>query len=138
MGLADDIERLRDEILEELTSVHDYYTNTKHAWRMVQTYVNRSGHSISFRNLATNTETSGKELAANAQFYVTEYLASATFQQFVSLFEDFVFGLMRHWLLAHPHGLDEKTIKGAVILSAPDLDFVKKALVAAWLESRRG
>ena len=35
MALSDDIRTLRDQILTDLVAAHDYYTDTKSAWRMV-------------------------------------------------------------------------------------------------------
>src|SRR4051794_26227587 len=101
MPLADDLTKHRDLIVVDLDAGHDYYTKTKAAWRIVLRYINKGG-TISVRNRSTGNVSTHQDLPSKAQAYVTEYLAVATFQQFVSLFEDFVFGVMRHWLLAYP------------------------------------
>jgi hypothetical protein len=38
MPLSDDIATLRDQVLGDLTAAHDYYTNTKQAWRHGQNH----------------------------------------------------------------------------------------------------
>src|SRR4051794_23873551 len=109
MPLADDLSQHRDLIVGDLDAVHDYDTNTQAAWQIVQQYVSNGG-TISVRNRSTGNVSTHQDLPGKAQFYVTDYLAVATFQQFVSLFEDFVFGVMRHWLLAYPQRLERKQI----------------------------
>jgi len=124
MSLAAAIEVHRDSILGDLDSVHDYFTNTKVAWRIIQRSVQR-GAKFRIHNSPTGHVTTEEEVAGKAQFYVTDYLVVATFQHFVSLFEDFVFGLMRHWLLAYPQSLSSKQIKFATILEAQDLETLR-------------
>ncbi len=126
MPLADDLARHRDLILADLDAAHDYYTNTKAAWRIVQRFINQGG-TVRVRNMSTGNVSTERDLPGKAQMYVTEYLAVATFQQFVSLFEDFLFGVMRHWRLAYPQRLQRKQIPMSVVLTAPDLDTVKLA-----------
>jgi hypothetical protein len=128
MPLADEIAALRDVALADLDEAHDYYTNTKAAWRVVQRYVERGG-KVRVHNRSTGGVTTEKELPAKAQQYVTEYLTAATFQQFVSVFEVFVFGVMRQWLLAYPQRLERKQIPVSVVLTAADLASVKLAAV---------
>src|ERR1700730_16240259 len=96
MPLAVDIATLRDQILRDLAAAHDYYTNTKEAWQVVQLYV-ASGQTVEFLNVHTGNKFPDADLPAQVLFYVTEYLAAATFQQFVSLLEEFVLGLFGLW-----------------------------------------
>lgn len=124
MPLADEIAKHRDVILADLDAVHDYYANTKAAWRIVQRYIERGG-KVRIHNMPTGHITTEKELPGKAQFYITEYLVASTFQQFASLFEDFVFGVMRQWLLAYPQSLARKQLPFSVILEAADLKAVK-------------
>jgi hypothetical protein len=128
MPLADEIAGLRDAALADLDAVHDYYTNSVAAWRFVVRYIQRGGKAHVY-NRATGNVTTEKDLPGKAHLYVTEYLTAATFQQFVSLFEDFVFGVMRQWLLAYPQRLERKQIPVAVVLTAADLASVKLAVV---------
>jgi hypothetical protein len=55
---------------------------------------------------------------------------ASTFQHFVSLFEDFFFELMRHWLTAYPASLSKKQIEIGTVLSAPD----KTAIISGVVE----
>jgi hypothetical protein len=58
---------------------------------------------------------------------VAGYLAEAVFQHFVSLFEDFLFELLRLWLSAYPAGIpntDKKSVDLATIIDAADKDAI--------------
>ena len=92
MALSDDIRTLRDHVLADLAAAHDYYTDTKIAWQIVHKVI-AAGHTITIRNMTTGTVTTQAELAAKARGYVTEQLTEATFQQFISIFENFYFDL---------------------------------------------
>jgi hypothetical protein len=124
MALADDIQDLESRTLVALDASHDYYTYTKRVWRLLQQIV-REGQKFSFRNLTTGTRVDEQMLLGRAQLYVTDYLMSSTFQHFVSLFEDFFFGLLRNWLAAYPASLSKKQVEMSTILKAAD----KAALV---------
>jgi hypothetical protein len=128
MPLRDDIVAHSKSVLAELDAVHDYYANSKAAWRIVQKQI-RAGRKLKIRNAVTGRVTTERELPGMAARYVADYLTSSTFQQFVSLFEDFLFGIMRHWLLAFPQSLARKQIPVSVVLEASDLDAVKLAAV---------
>ncbi|HET6880280.1 MAG TPA: hypothetical protein VFI31_09000 [Pirellulales bacterium] len=128
MSLAAAVQKHRDSVLAELAAVHDYYANTKRAWRIVQGMVSRRGRFSAF-NAATGNRTTEQDLPQKAQLYVADYLAGATFQQFVSLFEDFTFGILQCWLLAYPQRLGRKQIPASIVLGAADLDEVKLAIV---------
>lgn len=123
MALVDDVRALRDRPLAELTAAHDYYTDTKMAWQIVQKVI-RAGHRITIRNMTTGTVTQEAQLAAKARDYVAEDLAEATFQQFVSIFEYFFFDLLRLWLMAYPQSLGGKVLEFKNVLEAPDKDAV--------------
>jgi hypothetical protein len=99
MPLADEIIKFANTINADLAAAYDYYANTKAAWRIVQRYIEKGG-KVSVHILPTGNLITEKELPAKARLYITEYLSASTLQQFVSLFEDFLFGLMRLWLLA--------------------------------------
>jgi hypothetical protein len=128
MPLSADIAALRDQVLGDLAAAHDYYTHTKEAWRAVQLYA-ASGAAVEFLNSHTGTTVSAADLPARAQFYVTEYLASATFLQFVSLFEDFLLGLIRLWLRAFPQRLEKRTVRAAVVFGAKDIEEVREQVI---------
>jgi hypothetical protein len=128
MALSDDIRALRDQVLADLAAAHDYYTDTKIAWRMVHKVI-AAGHTITIRNMTTGTVTTQAELAAKARGYVTEQLTEATFQQFISIFEGFYFDLLRLWLTAYPHSLGKKTVDLKTILELPDKDAITGLVV---------
>jgi hypothetical protein len=123
MALSDDIKNLRDQILVDLTAAHDYYTDTKSAWRMVKKVIS-AGRRMTVRSTTTGTVTTQAELSLKARGYVTRQLAEATFQQFVSIFENFYFDLLRLWLTAYPRSLGKKTVDFKTILELPDKDAI--------------
>jgi hypothetical protein len=128
MALAEDIHELANRTLAALDASHDYYTYTKRVWRLLQQIV-KEGRKFSFRNLTTGTRVDEQVLLGRAQLYVTDYLTSSTFQHFVSLFEDFFFGLLRHWLAAFPVSLSKKQVEMGAVLKAPDKAAVVFAVV---------
>jgi hypothetical protein len=123
MALADDIRALRDRVLADLNAAHNYYRDTKTAWRIVHKVV-QAGHTFSIRNMTTGTVTTQADLAGKARGYVAEQLAEATFQQFISIFENFFFDLLRLWLMAHPQNLSGKQVDFQAVLDAPDKDAI--------------
>ena len=128
MALADDIQALTTRTVSGLEASHDYYTYTKRVWRLLQQIV-KEGRKFTFRNLTTGTRVDEKMLLGRAQLYVTDYLMSSTFQHFVSLFEDFIFGLLRSWLAAYPASLSKKQIEMGAVLTAPDKGAIVLMLV---------
>src|SRR5438874_12656981 len=88
MALADDITALRDRVLADLDAAHDYYTDTTIAWDIVRSAI-AAGRTLSIRNMTTGTVTTHFELAGKSRGYVAEQLTEATFQQFVTIFENF-------------------------------------------------
>jgi hypothetical protein len=118
--LANDIADLRDRILADLDAAHDYYFSTATVWRLTQQHI-RAGETVSVLNEVTGTTITHETLAANAQLYLTEHLTVSTLQQFVSLFEDFLLGLIRAWLLTHHKAIDKKQVPIATLFEATDL-----------------
>ena len=119
MTLADEIQDLANRTLSALDASHDYYTYTKRMWRLLQEVV-KEGRKFTFRNSATGTRVHEKSLHGRVQDYGANYLMSFTFQHFVSLFEDFFFGLLRRWLMAYPGSLYKKQTEVGAVLKAPD------------------
>jgi hypothetical protein len=128
MALAEDLRALRDRALADLDSAHDYYIHTRTAWRLVRKIV-AAGHTFTVRNMATATVTTQADLAAKARGYVAKQVTEATFQQFVSLFENFFFDLLRLWLTAYPQSLGGKRIEFKTVLDAPDKDAITQLVV---------
>jgi hypothetical protein len=128
MPLADDITSLRDLVLADLNSAHDYYTDTKIAWELVRRFI-AAGQTLSIRNLTTGTSTTHVELAAKSRGYVAEQLAEATFQQFIAIFENFFFDLVRLWLTAYPKNLSGRKVDFKEVLDAADKDAITARVV---------
>jgi hypothetical protein len=121
MGLPEDLRDLRDRVLADLNKAHDYHTDTVFAWNVVAQFI-RAGNTFALHNIATGTVTTQAELAAKARDYEAEQLAEATFHQFISLFENFLFDFLRHWLLAYPQSLTGKQVSFKDVLEAMDKD----------------
>jgi hypothetical protein len=119
VALTDSIQDLAARSSEALNRGHDYYTYTERIWRLVKEAVDE-GRRFTFRNSATRSRVSERTLMARRPEYIGGYLRSSTFQQFVSLFEDYVFDLLRLWLAAHPQSLLRKQVEVSVVLNAPD------------------
>jgi hypothetical protein len=123
MPLADDIRALRDRALADLNTAHDYYTDTKIAWLIVHNVV-QAGNTFSIRNTTTGSVGSEADLAAKARAYVAVQLAEGTFQQFISIFENYFFDLLRLWLVAYPQNLSGRKVDFKAVLDAPDKDAI--------------
>ncbi len=128
MPLSVDIATLRDQILGDLATAHDYYTNTKQAWWVVQLYLN-SGETVEFFNTHTGNRIPPADLQDQIQLYITKYLAATTFQQFVSLFEDFMLGLIRLWLRSFPQRLARRSLAASIVFEAKTIDQVREQIV---------
>jgi hypothetical protein len=128
MALPDEIRALRDRVLADLNAAHDYYTDTKIAWRIVHKVV-AAGHTFTIRNMTTGTVTTQADLAAKARGYVAEQVTEATFQQFISIFENFFFDLLRLWLMAYPQNLIGKKVDFKAVLDAPDKEAITLLVV---------
>jgi hypothetical protein len=76
-------------------------------------------------------------LVGRAQRYVRDYLMSSTFQHFVSLFEDFFFDLLRHWLAAYPANLSRRQVDFGTVLKSPDQAALVLAVVDKELNELR-
>lgn len=109
MTLKEEIEALRDRVLPQLDSAHDYYADTRIAWRLVHKLI-AAGHKFTVRNPTTGTVTTQADLASKARRYVAEQLTEATFQHFLFIFENFFFDLLRCWLTAFPQSLGGKQV----------------------------
>ena len=104
MVLADDIRGLQDRVLRDLGDAHDYFVDTRFAWRTVRSAI-KAGRKFVIRNKATGTLTTPSDLAGKVRRYVAEHVVEATFQQFVSIFENFFFELLAplaHGIPAEP------------------------------------
>ena len=128
MSAPGDIEALRVRVLEELSDAHDYYEDTRTAWLIVRDAV-RDGLVFATTNTPTATETTATTLVEKSRGYVSRQLTEATFQQFHSIFEDFVLKIVRHCLTANPKSLSKKTVEFATVLGASDLDSIRSSVI---------
>jgi len=126
--LAQSITLLRDQSFSELKTTHDYYEDPKVVWRILRLDV-AAGRQFSNLNRVTGTETDQFNLAQKARGYVAEQLAEATFQQFLSVFENFLFELLSLWLKAYPRSLGKKMVDYNTILELPDKDAITDLVV---------
>ncbi len=126
---------------------------------MVEKFVDE-GEKLGDENPDTGDRFDGPTLVDLSQSYVSGYLAESVFQTYVSLFEDYVFGLIGFWLMAYPKGIvgldddegDDRLRKGdrtvplSLITDNPDRDSILRVVVdreldrlkyrrlAAWFE----
>jgi hypothetical protein len=127
MALADGIRVLRDSALADLIAAHDYFIDTTVAWNLVKRFA--TSREFTLWNKTTGTRTSQNELADKARRYVKEQLAEATFQQFISIFESFLFDFLRLWLAAYPRNLIGKKVDFKMVLDAPDLETITSQVI---------
>ena len=128
MALTDELRRLHADSLAALDASHNYFAHTEGVWRLVQKWI-REGHKLTIRDQLTDSVVDQSELPDLAQKYVTGYLASATFQHFVSLFEDFVFDFLRAWLIEYPGGLSRKQVTFRTVLQSADKAEIVRSVV---------
>ena len=128
MALAEDIRRLQERALTDLAEVHDYYTDTTIAWRIVNKVI-KAGNKITYLNRTTMNRTTEMNLPDKSLRHVATHLAEATFQQFVSIFENAFFDLLRLWLMAYPQSLGAREVLFKTVLDAQDKDAIKLHVV---------
>jgi hypothetical protein len=128
MSLADDIRTLMTGSLQSLDASHSYFSHTKVVWRLLED-VSLKGFKLAFLNPTTKVREDQDTLLRLKDRYVLGYLAPYTFQHFVSLFEAFVFDLLRLWLVAYPGSLSKRMLDFGTVLSAPDKASITLAVV---------
>ena len=128
MGLSADIRDLQSRALLDLAFAHDYYTDTKNAWKFVRRAL-RGGKRLAIRNRVTGTKATTEDVAEKAREYVAGQLAEVTFSQFVAICENSVFDLLRLWLCAYPQSLAAKKISFATVLEASDIEAITLQVV---------
>jgi len=128
MSLSHDLDRIRQQSVDALDDAFDYHQHTKFVWRLMQRAV-EDGRLISIQNLSTRTTVDGAELTRRAQRYATTYLASATLQQFVAVFERTWFDLLHRWLKRFPEQLGSKQVAFRDVLAAADKDTITDMVI---------
>jgi len=128
MALNDDLRLLANRAQSALDQSHDYFTYTKRVWRLLQKDVEK-GRKLKFQNPLTKSRMNGQALREIADDYIADYLTTASFQHFVSLFEDFFFDLLRLWLAAYPGSLSRNQLEFSAVLKAADKNEIVLAVV---------
>jgi len=128
MLLADKIGEIRGQTLTALDASHDFYSHTKNVWRMTQRMVEQ-GREIAFRNLETGNVIDEKDIPVLAQRYVSGYLASATFQQFIAQFETYIFKFLKIWLNQYPHKYADRKISFQEIINSSSKDEIVEKVI---------
>ena len=119
MALVDEIRSLRDRVSNDLNAAHDYYEHTKLVWIAYQGFVEK-GLVSTYKNLATGNIIDQDELYDRAPIYIAGPLIEASFQQFIAIFESFLFDLLHLWMTAHPRSLGKRPVDLRTILEAAD------------------
>jgi hypothetical protein len=135
MSLADDLRALRDRAAAELIEAYDYYEDSRAAWSIAEVAIT-GGHKFTHHSLVTGTATTEATLLAKGKDYLLNQLAQSTFLQFISIFEAFLFDLLRLWLTAHPYSLANKKVDVQIILDAPDKDAILRDVINRELNER--
>ena len=105
MPLPDEIRALADHVLGRLDEARDFYAHTQQAWRLVQR-IAHDGHPVGIIDMASGRDVPAQDLETRTQRYVTVHLSESVFKNLSGLLEDWVLGLVRLWLTAHPEALD--------------------------------
>ena len=136
MPLGDQIDVLGRRAQSELAKLRAYYEHTKSVWRLAQQIIDE-GRKVEFRSPATGQILESPEIHGLAQTYVTGYLAESVFDKTISLFEDFVFGLLSAWLTAQPRGLPhkERKLTYEVVLEAADKQAILQHIIEKEIDS---
>ena len=146
----DGVRELTARIQGELSRGSNYYQHTSMVWRLVRRLV-AQGETIHSDNPDTGDQADCPALAGLAQGYVAGYLAESVFQNYVSLFEDYIFGLIGFWLMAYPKGIvglddddgddglrkTDKTVPLALITDNPDRESILRVVVDRELDRLR-
>jgi hypothetical protein len=136
MPAADDIRSLAERANRDLDAVHDFFEHSKVVWLFFPESVN-AGYKLTFTNPATGTTADQDAMLRLAPHYTSQYLAFFTFRQFVSIFEAFLFDLLRLVLLHNPWQLGRKELRLADVLAARDRDEIILGAINKELNERK-
>lgn len=128
MSLTTAILALRDRTLSELAVASDHFSHTETAWETIRLLV-AAGHPFAATNPDTGNTVDASNIVAQSQLYINRYLAEATLQQYVSVFESFMADFLRLWIAAHPNQLRDRKVDMVDVLAAPDKEAIVQAVV---------
>lgn len=134
MALADDIRDLTADSLARLDRVRDYYFHSREAWDELRA-VAATRPAVVITNPETGTAFDYARLAAESRAYTDDFLKPAVLGSLLSVFEDFVFDLLRLWLTAYPGKLHKKQIELEAVLAAGGIPAVLQAVIDRELNS---
>lgn len=138
MAAADEIRELTRRTGEELRRTSRYFEHTRDAWQAVTMLVDE-GSPIQFTDSQTGAGMNGKDLAELSAGYIAGYLTESVFQHYITLFEEYTFGLLAAWLAEFPKGIagldddgakaGEKTVPLSFVVDNPDRDGILRAVI---------
>ena len=136
MPVTDDLRAILERTHRDLDAVHDFFEHSKIVWQSFQTLVDE-GRCVVVENLATGTRIDQDGLIALAPRYKSDYLATFTFRQFVSTFEDFLFNFLHRILLHNPWQFAKSQMEFEVVLKAGDRDEIISVVILKQLNELR-
>lgn len=101
MALMDDIRILERRTHVALDAAHDYYEFSRRMWDTMDE-LSQAGRQFRFDSKFTGSMLDETNLAVWSASHVSRNLGQHIVGRFVSILEDFIFGLLRLWLAAHP------------------------------------
>jgi hypothetical protein len=104
MAIANDIAELADRTKVNLDQLFDFRVHTQLVWGVFKRWA-REGNTLKSRTGATGTVMDQKDLLRRYELYKLEYLLGLPFQHIVTLFEAFLFDLLRLVLVDDPRRL---------------------------------
>jgi hypothetical protein len=126
--IIDDLNALAGRAHRDLDAMHDFFAHSGEVWYLFNTSV-AEGRTLTFTNSATGTTANQDDLVRLSNRYLDEYPAAFTFQRFVSIFETFVFDLLRLLLAHNPRRLGKKQVAFEAVLAAPGREAIILAVI---------
>ena len=108
MSLADDIRALHARFAAELDAAADEFTHLRDSLKLVEESV-QHGRAFYLRSEITGSRVTQDELVSRLPAYTSNF-RERIFQEFLSIFENWLFGLLRLWLTTHSQGLGAKKL----------------------------
>jgi len=138
-ALRDRVRAAADAALADVADLRQYWLDTQTAWEIVDEASSPdAGFAAEFFGTArfSSTPERRQELSTRADDYLQRYLAAAVVQQLYAIFDGYVLGLVRLWLLAHPRhlirtgrGQQTRQVSLAAVVNAPDRAAVLEEIV---------
>ncbi len=128
MTSSHSIRELARRSLVDLDFAHDYYVFSKRSWDLIDIFV-ENGRAFRLYNPVTGTRVNQTRLSTLSERYVQEFLPSAALQHAVSIFENYIFGLIRLWLTDHPKSLSKKQLEFGDVLNAANFEELTQLIV---------